>query len=234
MGSILYTDFSKDRARAEKWNNGMIETRDIEKKIETKNKDAIEEEWALVEVPTLIKGDEGKVEGKMKLISNPPSPVLQNSKSKEGRSDFIQWENPSLSQKIGTLLIPRIGLKVPVILGTAEEDLERGIGVHSSLSLPGDRGNAVLAGHNNTSLKRAGEIKVGDDIIIEVTQGKIVYRVKKTWVTDMNDSDVLSQTNRATMHLYTCYPLDQLGYTTKRYVIKSEFIEVRGYEDEDK
>ncbi len=73
------------------------------------------------------------------------------------------WK-PEIGEEIGQLIIPRIGAILPIIEGTDEEELAKGVGhyVGWGTVLPGETGHAVLSGHRDTVFRRAGELKDGD------------------------------------------------------------------------
>ena len=116
---------------------------------------------------------------------------------------------PSDGQPIGIIDIPKIGIDFVVVEGTSEADLERGPGHYVGTSLPGDPGNAAIAGHRTTYLKpfyNLDQLAPGDPIYITTTQGRFQYNVVDTLVVDPGDVAVLKPTPTPTLTLTTCNP----------------------------
>jgi len=77
--------------------------------------------------------------------------------------------------------IPAIGIDQFVVEGTAVEDLKKGPGHYTGSPLPGQPGNAAIAGHRTTygaPFNRLDEIKPGDEIITTTRQGRFLYVVE--------------------------------------------------------
>jgi sortase A len=116
---------------------------------------------------------------------------------------------PSEGQPIGIIDIPKIGANFVVVEGTGEADLERGPGHYQGTALPGNPGNAAIAGHRTTYLKpfyNLDQMAPGDPIFITTTQGRFQYNVVDTLVVDPSDVAVLQPTPTPTLTLTTCNP----------------------------
>ncbi len=116
---------------------------------------------------------------------------------------------PSDGQPIGIIDIPKIGINFVVVEGTSEADLERGPGHYVGTSLPGNPGNAAIAGHRTTYLKpfyNLDRLAPGDPIYITTTQGRFQYNVVGTLVVSPDDVAVLKPTPTPTLTLTTCNP----------------------------
>ncbi len=88
---------------------------------------------------------------------------------------------PSGGEAIARIIIPAIGLDEIVVAGIEVEDLRKGPGHYDNTPLPGQPGNAAIAGHRTTYGAPFGEIAElapGDEIIVETLQGRFVYRVQ--------------------------------------------------------
>ena len=57
---------------------------------------------------------------------------------------------PTPNGALAHLVIPRIGVNVYVVQGVSDEDLRRGPGHYPQTALPGQVGNAAIAGHRTT------------------------------------------------------------------------------------
>lgn len=87
---------------------------------------------------------------------------------------------PAEGAAAGVISIPRIGLSKVFVEGTAKADLKRGPGHYAGTPLPGQAGNAAIAGHRTTygaPFNRIDELAPGDLIEIYTVQGKFDYEV---------------------------------------------------------
>lgn len=116
-----------------------------------------------------------------------------------------------VSGAIDHLVIPKIGVDKYVVQGVNESDLQEGPGHYPQTVLPGELGNAAIAGHRTTygaPFFRLNELAVGDPI--EITNAKnqhFTYRVTKFEVVAPTDVAVLDNTpNTAELTLTTCNP----------------------------
>jgi sortase A len=112
---------------------------------------------------------------------------------------------------IDHMVIPKIGLDVFVVQGVSEEDLRRGPGHYPQTVMPGQKGNAAIAGHRTTygaPLYNADRLTVGDPISITDTAGRtFVYKVSEApLVVSPTDVAVLNPTPFAELTLTTCNP----------------------------
>ena len=111
---------------------------------------------------------------------------------------------------IARLQIPRLGLDQYVVEGTSEEDLKRGPGHYAGSPMPGQPGNAAIAGHRTTfgaPFNRLDELKPGDQILATTAAGQFVYSVAATpfavWPTN---TGVVNDYGDNRLTLTTCTP----------------------------
>ncbi len=117
--------------------------------------------------------------------------------------------SPAEGQPIGTIDIPEIGVNYVVIQGTSTTDLELGPGHYMNTPLPGQPGNAAIAGHRTTYLRpfyNLNELTPGDPIYITTTQGRFEYDVTSAQSVQPTDVAVLDPTSTPTLTLTTCTP----------------------------
>lgn len=111
---------------------------------------------------------------------------------------------------IDHLVIPRIGVDKYVVQGIGEADLRRGPGHYPETVMPGQIGNAAIAGHRTTygaPFFDLNQMKDGDDIFLTDTQGRRWdYRVTRSFVVSPTDVSVLDPTPIAQLTLTTCNP----------------------------
>jgi sortase A len=85
-------------------------------------------------------------------------------------------------------------------------------------------GNAVLAGHRDTSFAFLARLARGDALLVETPTGRSRrYRVVETRVVDVGDRRPFARTREPTLTLITGYPFDAVWPGTRlRYVVRAE------------
>ena len=118
--------------------------------------------------------------------------------------------DPSVGSPIGLITIPRIGMTdAAIIEGTDEHQLQQGPGHYAGTPLPGQAGNAAIAGHRTTygaPFYNLNALQAGDVISIETAQGFFQYLVTLSHIVAPNDTSVLNQTSSPQLTLTTCNP----------------------------
>ncbi len=87
---------------------------------------------------------------------------------------------PARGDALGVIRIPKIGVDKVVVAGTTRSDLRKGPGHYGTTPLPGQAGNAAIAGHRTTYGAPFGDLDAlepGDRIIVETFQGLFNYEV---------------------------------------------------------
>lgn len=114
---------------------------------------------------------------------------------------------------IGRITIPKISVDFYYVAGVSKDDLDRAVGHFPESVVPGQLGNAALAGHRTSHKAPFGdldELKPGDEIDIEtVLGGAYVYIVTGSEVVEPSDYHVVTDKpmpNTATLTLITCTP----------------------------
>lgn len=88
---------------------------------------------------------------------------------------------PKPGDPIGEINIPRIGSDFIMVEGVELKYLSEGPGHFPGTPLPGQAGNAAVAGHRTTykaPFNRIDELHPGDKIFITTLQGRFTYQVK--------------------------------------------------------
>jgi sortase A len=91
-----------------------------------------------------------------------------------------EFEVPAPGEPIGFISIPDINSDFYIVAGVDLRWLQEGPGHFPSTPLPGQPGNAALAGHRTTfkaPFNRLDELQAGSLIFIETLQGKFTYEV---------------------------------------------------------
>ncbi len=116
---------------------------------------------------------------------------------------------PPSGEAVAIIRIPKIGVDSAVVQGIERPDLRKGPGHYPLTPMPGQVGNAAIAGHRTTygaPFYRLNELGAGDDIAIRTLGGTYHYQVTKQLVVDPTDVAVLDPTPDATLTLTTCEP----------------------------
>lgn len=134
---------------------------------------------------------------------------------------------PEYGTKYATIEIPRIDVNLPVYFGDTLEVLKKGIGHSSGSYFPGEGGSIVYMGHNSKKVfRRFGELQIGDEITIKADYGTYKYEIYSTQIVKETELDKLPiQKEKEILMVYTCYPFNNIGYATQRYVVYAEPIE---------
>ncbi|MCX6520511.1 MAG: class E sortase [Actinobacteria bacterium] len=119
---------------------------------------------------------------------------------------------PPQGDPLAKLTIPKIDLEKIVIEGVRTSDLEDGPGHFPETPLPGQYGNAAIAGHRTTHgqpFNRIDELQVGDEVIVETIVGRFTYLVTGQVIVSPNDYQLVIPTTDptvATLTLTSCHP----------------------------
>jgi sortase A len=116
---------------------------------------------------------------------------------------------PAPGSPVGILSIPKISLSMVIVEGTNVEQLRSGPGHYLGTPLPGEAGNAAIAGHRTTYLHpfyNLNELVPGDPIDIRTAQGWFVYQVTGSQAVAPTDVAVVAPTPTPELTLTTCNP----------------------------
>ncbi len=105
--------------------------------------------------------------------------------------------------------IPKIGVDKIVVEGIALSDLKKGPGHYSQTPLPGQEGNAAIAGHRTTygaPFNRIDELVAGDEVFVETVQGEFRYVVSEQQIVSPTAVEVLEDKGDDRLTLTSCNP----------------------------
>jgi sortase A len=117
---------------------------------------------------------------------------------------------PLEGDAIARLDIPAIGLSEYVVEGTDTGSLRKGPGHYPDTPLPGDRGTAAIAGHRTTygaPFRNIDELERGQRMVVDMPDGRFIYRVERTKIVDDQDMSVLEPVGYRRLMLSACHPL---------------------------
>jgi sortase A len=126
---------------------------------------------------------------------------------------------------IAILRIPKIHVEVPVLEGTDELSLNRGVGHVMGTANPGGDGNVAIAGHRDGFFRGLKDVTLGDTIGMVTPKDTESYIIDNIVVVDRTDVSVLRPRPRASLTLITCYPFYFVGSAPKRYIVQASLAE---------
>jgi sortase A len=133
--------------------------------------------------------------------------IQQATPPDESRTEFAPAAPTGTA--IAIIKIPRIGVVKTVVQGVGVEDLKKGPGHYPDTSMPGQTGNAAIAGHRTTygaPFYNLDELKPNDPILVTTVQGSFRYEVMETKIVRPSQVDVLNKTDDNRLTLTTCHP----------------------------
>jgi sortase A len=127
---------------------------------------------------------------------------------------------PPSGESVATIRIPKIGVDKLVVQGVGLADLRKAPGHYPETPMPGEQGNAAIAGHRTTygaPFNRLDELAPGDEILVTTLKGSFTYTVTGSKVVKPSQVEVLNATPSPTLTLTTCNP----KYSAKERLIVS-------------
>lgn len=155
---------------------------------------------------------------------------VQNEVNKESKSVLLTEQPIDISfeqgEAIGILKIPRLKAELPIIEGTDEDELEKGVGHYSTTVLPGQPDQILLSGHRDTVFRRLGELEIGDIFEVSMPYGKFTYEITDSKIVDADDTTVIRSTApNEILTVSTCYPFSYVGNAPSRYILNAKRIQ---------
>jgi sortase A len=153
-----------------------------------------------------------------------------NRNSDKLHPDFSLWDprrvrdyetsiSESSDQPEAVLRIDKIHLVVPVLNGTDDLTLNRGVGRIIGTARVGERGNLGIAGHRDGFFRGLKDLSVGDAVRLETGNGTQSYTVDWIQIVTPNNVGVLKSTGAPSLTLVTCYPFYFIGSAPQRYIV---------------
>jgi sortase A len=176
---------------------------------------------------------EGGTTGTTSTTADPPTESTLPTKAEKDLS--IQVPKPG--DPIGIIDIPRISSNFVFVEGVELQYLSEGPGHYPGTPLPGQEGNAAIAGHRTTykaPFNRIDELRPGDEIFITTLQGRFTYKVQPQTNPDdpsgpkighlvvrPTDIKVLNYQGFNELTLTACHPK---YYATQRIVVQAKLV----------
>ena len=116
---------------------------------------------------------------------------------------------PAEGDAMAQIRIPAIDVDKIVVEGVQVSDLKRGPGHYPDSPLPGQPGNAAIAGHRTTygaPFNRLDELTAGDEILVTTVQGSFRYEVREQLIVNPDQVEVLDDFGDDRLTLTACHP----------------------------
>ena len=169
------------------------------------------------------------IEENIQLINQVAIKVENTSEQKEMEmNENNRLENyPEYGTQYATIEISKIDVDLPVYYGDTLEILKKGVGHSSGSYFPGEGGSIVYMGHNSRKVfRRFSELQIGDSIKVTTSYGEFNYKIYDMQLINETETDKLPiQKEKEILMVYTCYPFNNIGYATQRYVVYAELAE---------
>ncbi len=157
------------------------------------------------EAEELMQGFEDKMEDE-----NEEEMDVEEEETEES-SALSQEDADALSKEevIGIIKIESIDIKYPVMEGTGEGVLCKGIGHLTETAEIGEKGNCVLCGHNGsrrgTFFTPLNTVQIGDEVELIDKRGRShIYKIVNTKVVEPRDNSIKNTDGTEKLTLFTC------------------------------
>ena len=151
--------------------------------------------------------------------------VFTNLK-KHTKSKYDSYLNISKNGVMGTIVIPKINVEIPIYHGTGEKELQTGVGHMEGTSLPvgGTSSHCVLSAHRGLPSAKLftdlDKMKKGDLFFLHILDKTLAYKVEDIFTVKPNETDKLSLIKgKDYVTLLTCTPY---GVNTHRLLVRGE------------
>lgn len=125
---------------------------------------------------------------------------------------------------LGRMDIPRLDISIMLLDGVDDRTLRLGIGHIPGSALPGQPGNAGVAGHRDTFFRGLAGIRKDDQITVLTFDGEYRYVVDSIRIVDPEDVEVLNDFGHPVLTLVTCYPFYLVGPAPKRFIVHASLM----------
>ena len=133
-----------------------------------------------------------------------------------GSEEILPLLYPEGGEAVARIVIPAIKMDEIVVEGTDVDALRKGPGHYSWTPMPGQPGNASIAGHRTTygaPFANIGNLRPGDRITVQTAQGEFVYEVlaqdsptKGYLIVSPDRVDLLRDKGNNLLTLTSCHP----------------------------
>ena len=130
------------------------------------------------------------------------------TRTEEGETRAVPWPWAD-TYPVARLTSGSRDIDLIVLAGGSGRTLAFGPGHLSASALPGERGNAIIAGHRDTHFSFLRNVDDGELLGVELPDGgRHVYEVIGVDIVDSRRSSLVLDTDMPMLTLVTCYPFD--------------------------
>ena len=168
----------------------------------------------------LLLNNEPKFE--QQSLKLPTKSEISNKKVEDGRLLASSITYPEKGSRYGEVTIKQVDINLPLYYGDSSEILAIGAGMYPNSKFPGEKGTSIIGGHNQPTFGKISYLNVGEKFEIKTSYGEFTYEIISTQIIQATDAMVLTelaQNKEPHVFLYTCYPLDAIGFTPQRFVV---------------
>jgi sortase A len=122
---------------------------------------------------------------------------------------------------LAVLRIPKVHLEVPVLEGTDDLILNRGVGHIAGTVQPGEDGNIGIAGHRDGFFRVLKDVGPGDTVELATPSHIDTFIVDRIVLVRPDDVSVLQTRPVSSLTLVTCYPFYYVGSAPERYIVQA-------------
>jgi sortase A len=155
------------------------------------------------------------------LLAPPPDQSLWSPQ----RVEAFEESRATASAPDAVLSIPSLKLEVPVYPDTGEQSLDRGAGHIEGTAPLGGTGNTGIAAHRDGFFRKLERVDLGTDVVLDVGERTLRYRVSSIEIVMPTDVRVLAETASSAITLVTCYPFYFVGAAPQRYIVRADAVE---------
>lgn len=159
--------------------------------------------------------------------------------------DFARWSEKRIAEyeeslashfdpPLALLRISKVQLDVPVLEGTDDLTLNRGVGHILGTARPGEEGNIGIAGHRDSFFRALKDIGRGDTIELVTPRHTERYTVDQIVLVRPDDVSVLRPRPKPSLTLVTCYPFYFIGNAPQRYIVQASIADSDRAESENR
>jgi sortase A len=166
------------------------------------------------------------------VFASPQTASPQKTALTAASPDFRLWSEKRIrdyeaslmeqfAPAIAVLRIPKVHIEVPVLEGTDDLILNRGVGHVAGSANPGENGNIAIAGHRDGFFRGLKDVELGDILELDTHAATETYIIDRITIVDPHDVSVLKPRAHDSLTLVTCYPFYFTGSAPKRYIVQA-------------
>lgn len=126
--------------------------------------------------------------------------------------------------EIGTLEIPKLGVRQRLMYGVTLRNIDLGPSLWPGTAMPGQPGNAVVAGHRvsrSRPFRNIDQLVPGDEVILSVADQRSTYRVASSFIVTPDRVDIADPTATPMLTMFACHPP---GSARLRIVVRADLV----------